>query len=42
MARGIEVVNVGVLKNIVLSWLFTVPLAAVFSAILFKLFTLII
>ncbi|WP_041083348.1 inorganic phosphate transporter [Thermotoga profunda] len=36
MARGVEVVNVGVLKNIVLSWLATVPLAAGLSAFLFK------
>ena len=36
MARGVEVVNVGVLKNIVLSWLATVPLAAGLSALLFK------
>ncbi|AEH50841.1 inorganic phosphate transporter [Pseudothermotoga thermarum] len=38
LARGVEVVNVGVLKNIVLSWLLTVPLAAGLSAILFELF----
>ncbi len=42
MARGVEVVNVGVLKNIVFSWLMTVPLAAGLSALLFKLFTNII
>lgn len=36
MARGVEVVNVGVLKNVVLSWLATVPLAAGLSALLFK------
>lgn len=38
MARGVEVVNVGVLKNILLSWLATVPLAAGLSALLFKTF----
>lgn len=38
MARGVEVVNVGVLKNILLSWLATVPLAAGLSALLFKSF----
>ncbi len=36
VARGVEVVNVGVLKNIILSWLATVPLAAGLSALLFK------
>ncbi len=38
LARGVEVVNVGVLKNIILSWLMTVPLAAGLSALLFELF----
>ncbi len=42
MARGIEVVNVGVLKNIVFSWIMTVPLAAGLSALLFKVFERII
>lgn len=36
VARGVEVVNVGVLKNIILSWLATVPLAAGLSALLFN------
>lgn len=36
LARGVEVVNVGILKNIILSWLATVPLAAGLSALLFK------
>lgn len=42
MARGVEVVNVGVLKNVVLSWLATVPLAAGLSALLFKFFVRVI
>jgi len=42
MARGIEVVNIKVLKTIVTSWLLTVPLAALLSAILFNVFIRII
>ncbi len=37
LARGVEVVNVGVLKNIVLSWLMTIPLAAGLAALLFEI-----
>lgn len=32
MARGVELVNVGVLKNILISWFATVPVAALASA----------
>lgn len=35
MAKGTEMVNVGVLKNIIYSWLLTVPLVAVCSGALF-------
>lgn len=42
MARGIEVVNIKVLKTIVISWLLTVPLAALLSAVLFNVFIRII
>lgn len=42
MARGIEVVNIKVLKTIVTSWLLTVPLAALLSAVLFNVFIRII
>ncbi|RKX39884.1 MAG: phosphate permease [Thermotogae bacterium] len=42
MARGIEVVNIKVLKTIVTSWLLTVPLAALLSAVLFSVFIRII
>ena len=38
LARGVEVVNVGILKNIIISWLVTVPFAAGVSAIIVKLF----
>ncbi|MBO8139039.1 MAG: inorganic phosphate transporter [Thermosipho sp. (in: Bacteria)] len=38
-ARGIEVVNVGILKNIIISWFVTVPFAAIVSAILFLILT---
>ncbi|ONN28022.1 phosphate permease [Thermosipho affectus] len=34
-ARGIEVVNVGILKNIIISWFVTVPFAAAVSALLY-------
>ncbi len=37
-ARGIEVVNVGILKNIIISWLVTVPFAGVVSMIVFNIF----
>lgn len=36
-ARGIEVVNVGILKNIIISWVVTVPFAAGVSALLYIL-----
>jgi PiT family inorganic phosphate transporter len=38
-ARGIEVVNVGILKNIIISWFVTVPFAAIVSGILFLILT---
>ncbi|MBO8161527.1 MAG: inorganic phosphate transporter [Thermosipho sp. (in: Bacteria)] len=38
-ARGIEVVNVGILKNIIISWFVTVPFAAGVSALLFYILT---
>ena len=38
IARGVETVNVGVLKNIILSWLITVPFTAGSSALLFLMF----
>jgi len=38
LARGIEVVNIGILKNIVISWLVTVPFAAGVSALVFEIF----
>jgi len=38
-ARGIEVVNVGILKNIIISWFVTVPFAAIVSAVLFLILT---
>ncbi len=37
-ARGIEAVNLGVLKHIVISWVITVPIAALTSALLYLLF----
>jgi len=42
-ARGIGAVNFGIVKQIILSWLLTVPTVAIFSALLYKLiiFTLI-
>ncbi|ABR31754.1 phosphate permease [Thermosipho melanesiensis] len=36
-ARGIEVVNVGILKNIIISWFVTVPFAAGVSALIYVL-----
>lgn len=38
-ARGIEVVNVGILKNIIISWFVTVPFAAGVSALLYIILT---
>jgi len=38
-ARGIEVVNVGILKNIIISWFVTVPFAAGVSALLYIVLT---
>ena len=38
MARGLEAINLDIIKKIALSWLLTVPLAAGTSALLFKLF----
>ncbi len=38
LARGVETVNVGVLKNVVLSWIVTVPFTAGLSALLFLVF----
>jgi hypothetical protein len=39
MARRLEVVNVGILKSIAISWLVTVPFAAGVGAIIYKLLT---
>ena len=39
LARGIEVVNVGILKEIIISWFITVPFSAGVSAILYLLLT---
>lgn len=41
-ARGIEAVNLGVLKQIVLSWVITVPIAGLTSALLYYFFRLLI
>ncbi len=35
-ARGLEAVNVGVLKNIIISWALTVPIAAITAAGIYK------
>ncbi len=35
LARGLEAINLGVLKNIVISWIVTVPIAAVTSVLLY-------
>ena len=40
MARGIEVVDASILKNIAIAWFVTVPFAAGVSALIFKLLTL--
>lgn len=37
LARGIEAINLNVLKNIFFSWFLTVPTAAVLSMVLFKI-----
>jgi len=37
LARGIEAINLSVLKNIFFSWFLTVPTAAVLSMVLFKI-----
>ncbi|MCD6449290.1 MAG: inorganic phosphate transporter [Thermotogaceae bacterium] len=39
LARGIEVVNVGILKNIIISWLVTVPFAAGVSYLIVVFFS---
>ncbi len=38
LARGLSAINKGVLKDIVVSWFVTVPVAAIMSAIFFKIF----
>ncbi len=38
LARGLSAINKGVLKDIVVSWFVTVPIAAIMSAIFFKIF----
>ncbi len=40
MARGIEVVDANILKNIAIAWFVTVPFAAVVSALIFKFLVL--
>ena len=35
LARGLEAVNLGVIKKIIISWLLTVPVAAATSAAIF-------
>jgi PiT family inorganic phosphate transporter len=39
-ARGVDAINLEIIKQIVLSWLITVPAGAIMSAILFKIFTM--
>ena len=38
MARGLEAINLDIIKKIALSWFLTVPLSAVTAALLYKLF----
>jgi PiT family inorganic phosphate transporter len=35
LARGIAALNLGVLRNIVVSWIITLPAGAVFSILIF-------
>lgn len=37
LARGVEAVDLGVIKNILISWFLTVPAAIIMSAIIFKI-----
>ncbi len=39
LARGIEVVNIGILKDILISWFITIPFSAGVSAICYLIFT---
>jgi len=38
LARGLSAINKGVLKDIIVSWFVTVPIAAIMSAVFFKIF----
>ena len=40
LARGIPTLNLGIIKEIIISWLATVPFTALLSAILFKVMIL--
>jgi len=40
LARGVEAINLGVIKNILISWFLTVPAAAVLSIVIFKILTI--
>ena len=40
LARGIPTLNLGIVKEIVMSWLATVPFTALISAVLFKIMLL--
>jgi PiT family inorganic phosphate transporter len=41
LARGIAVLNFGVVRNIIGSWLITIPITAFFTIVIFKILTLI-
>lgn len=42
LARGLDAVDLGVIKKIIVSWLLTVPIAAATSAVIFKCLELIV
>ncbi|MEO0233360.1 MAG: inorganic phosphate transporter, partial [candidate division WOR-3 bacterium] len=37
IARGMASLNLGVIRNIILSWMFTVPVSAILSGIIFSI-----
>ncbi len=41
LARGVKAINTDLLKDIVISWFVTVPVAAVISAVIFKFLILV-